>query len=166
MQFGQSPPFQSCLSAGPCAFPRPDICRYYLLFLSVLTANSQYKSLVQGNTLVLLPCTSHTKGDQSSVAFSSCTPVVSGGCRRDIDLQSSHRILCCAKCNTGICTIGRSVRRNRRMNGRRGHSPSIHGSRRLRGAGEADRKLVRISKEQRSRKMVDNEEVPAEGASV
>ena len=88
--------------------------------------------------------TSHTKGDQSSSAFSSCSLFALACCRLGIDLQSSRRIQCCARCSSRSCSGCRSVGRNRRMGCTRDHNPSIRGLRRLRGVGEAMLKSVRV----------------------
>jgi hypothetical protein len=87
--------------------------------------------------------TSHTKGDQSSSAFSSCSLFALACCRLGIDLQSSRRIQCCVRCSSGSCNGCRSDGRNRRMSRTRGHNPSIRGLRRLRRVGGAMLKSVR-----------------------
>jgi hypothetical protein len=101
-------------------------------------------NIILSSSFRLRRSTSHTKGDQSSSAFSSCSLFALAGCRLGIDLQSSRRIQCCARYSNGSCSGCRSDGRNRRMSRTRGRNPSIRGLRRLRMVGEAMSKSVRV----------------------
>lgn len=101
-------------------------------------------NIILSSSFRLRRSTSHTKGDQSSSAFSSCSLFALAGCRLGIDLQSSRRIQCCARYSSGSCSGCRSDGRNRRMSRTRDHNPSIRGLQRLRRVGEAMLKSVRV----------------------